>query len=218
MSLQVVIIAHGNGIAAFKRHEKFWLMHDVPLLVCCPENDPVETTHEKLVIGKAEHGGAQAALRLQGLMVELNRRQWNRCIIYEYDSFLLAPKLPQHRGFYGICFGNAESPKYSAPIYANPPWYFDRDSFEAMKAKSEAYPGFVEGGYADRYFSGLAYLAGVPVSDFEPPGYSRGLIQAEHLTEVENAIKQHHCYAFHGIKQEWVLRAIEQFWDEKPWK
>lgn len=214
MNLQVVIMAHGNGVAAFRRHEKYWLAHKAPILVCCPENDQVETVHEKLVIGKAEHGGAQAALRLQWLMSDLSRRQWGRCIIYEYDSFLLTPKLPEHRGFYGICFANAESPKYSAPIYANPPWYFDRDSFDGMKAKGDDYPGFVEGGYADRYFSGLAYLAGIPVSDYSPPGYSRGIIDGGVLIEAERAIKQNHCYAFHGIKQEWVLRAIEQFYEE----
>lgn len=214
MNLQVVVIAHGNGVAAFRRHEKYWLAHKAPILVCTPEDDPLESKYETLKTRCAEHGGFEAAERLQELLHRLPEFKTTHFIIYEYDSFLLKPKLPDHAGFYGIRFSNAESPKYIAPVYANPPWFFDRASLIRMADKAALYPGFIEGGYADRYLSALATLCGIPIMDYSPPGYSNGTISGDDIFEVEKAIKKRGCYAFHGIKQEWVLRAIEQFSEE----
>lgn len=218
LTLQVVVIAHGNGIAAFKRHEKFWQAHKVPLLVICPENDPVKSVHETCKVAEAGHSGEQAARRLGDMLYLLAARPWDHCIIYEYDSFLLEPKLPEPCGFYGIAFRNQEAPKFMAPTYVNPPWYVDRKSFDGIVSKARSYPTVKELGYADRFLSALAFLAGVPILPFEPAGYSKGTLTFNDLPQLEMMIKHHKCYAFHGVKQEWVLRAIEQFWDERPWK
>lgn len=213
-NLQVVVLAHGNGVAAFRRHEKFWLAHEAPLLVICPENDPLVSAHETHKTAQAAHSGEQASQRLGDMLYLLAARPWDQCIIYEYDSFLLVPKLPEPHGLYGITFRNQEAPKFMAPTYVNPPWFVDRRSFDLMMEKARAYPTVKELGFADRFISALAFLAGVPILSYDPPGYSKGTITYSDLPHLDARIKYDHCYAFHGIKQSFVLKAIEDFWDE----
>jgi hypothetical protein len=214
VTLQVVIIAHGNGIAAFRRHEKFWKALEAPILVVAPEDDPVETSHEKLTFGLAQRNGRDSIKRLHALFDWLSVREWERCVIYEYDSFSLLPTLPTGGGLHGIVFHNNESPKFMSPRYVNPPWCFDRAAFYALHAKAKAYPTLYEQGEADRWISALAFLAGVPLFDYEPKGFSRGMITSGDVGGLTHAIKELHAIHFHGCKQEWVLRAIEQFYDE----
>lgn len=214
MSLQVVVIAHGNGVAAFRRHEKFWLALDAPLLVVVPENDPVQTKHELLKVAGAERNGHESIRRLNAMFEHLKQRNWDSCVIYEYDSFSLEPKLPCKPGLYGIVFHNAESPKFMAPRYANPPWFFDRGTFELLFAKARQYYGLHEEGEADRWISALAFLAGVPLFDYSPRGFSRGTIGQGDIPALEHAIKTQRAMHFHGVKQDWMLHAIEQFYDE----
>ena len=215
MNIQVVIIAHGNAIAVFKQHEKFWLAHKAPLLVICPDNDPLESAHETLKLFKADHSGVNAAARLKQMLHELDKRSWETCVIYEYDSFILDAKLPAQNGFHGILMENLEVPRsrFIAPTYGNPPWTFDRHSFDLMLAKAIEFPEATEEGYADRYLSALAFLAGVPIMDYHPPGFTRGTITKRDLGQVRAAIYDK-ATAFHGIKQDWILRAVEQFYDE----
>jgi hypothetical protein len=59
----------------------------------------------------------------------------------------------------------------------------------------------------------LAYLGGVPLLSFRPKGFSAGTITTEHISQIRTLIYEG-GYVFHGVKQAWVLNAIEQFWDE----
>lgn len=212
MNLQVVVIAHGNGIAAFRRHEKYWLAHKSPILVVCPESDPVESKHETVKLFKACHSGPDALARLKALMENIAERSWGHCIIYEYDSFMLKPDVPDDNGFHSILFPEPNT-RFLAPRYGNPPWSFDRHSFGAMISKMREYPSINEEGLADRFFSALAYLGGVPMLHYNPKGFSSGTISTEHISQVRTSIYEG-GYVFHGVKQNWVLNAIEQFWDE----
>jgi hypothetical protein len=212
MNLQVVVIAHGNGIAAFNRHEKFWEAHKAPILVVCPENDPVKCKHEVVKLYEAQHSGPHALARLTALMEMLSQRPWDKCIIYEYDSFLLEPKIPEGKGFHSILFAEPHT-RFLAPRYGNPPWCFDRHSFGCMIDKMRDYPSIEEEGFADRFFSALAYLGGVPLLSFRPKGFSAGTITTEHISQIRTLIYEG-GYVFHGVKQAWVLNAIEQFWEE----
>jgi hypothetical protein len=213
--IQVVVIGHGKANETFKRHEKFWLRHNAPILVSCPSNDLVETNHEKLKSHPASHHGIDARDRLLCLMHNLKRRDWDWCVLYEYDSIFIQPDLPVHKGFYGVVFKDVNSPDFMARRYVNPPWCFDRDSFELMMAKADAYPGILEGGYADRYFSALADLAGVPIMSYDPPGFSRATITDSDLPLLNCALNEG-AMAIHGIKDESTLNLIEQFASCKP--
>lgn len=214
MNLQVVIIAHGNGIAAFSRHEKFWLAHKAPILVCCPEDDPIESGHETIRSGLAQHSGPDSISRLRFLFGVLAEKKWDKCLIYEYDSFSLEPKIPDGNGLFGNVFNNAEAPKFMAPRYVNPPWCVDRGSFNLMNSKAIDYPSIYEVGESDRWVSALAFLSGVPILDYDPPGFSSGTIESKHFPNLEHAIKKLGAIHIHGVKQEWVLRAIQQFYQE----
>lgn len=213
MKLRVIVIAHETGIAAFKRHEKFWLKHGESPLVITPEGADLKTKHDVIGIHGAQRHGRESSKRLKRMFDQLAFDTWDRCVIYEYDSFTLNGKLPSSAGFYGIVFPNVESPKFMAPRYANPPWCFDRESFEAMNAVRLKYPALYEDGEADRWLSALAFLANVPIFDYEPPGFSRGVIGCEDIPALKKAIYDG-TVALHGVKQEWVLKAVEQFYDE----
>lgn len=220
MKNRVVVIAHGNGIAAFRRHENHWKKHQEKLLVVCPENDPVESEHETLKIGEAMHNGKGSIERIKKLFERLYEGDyWDKCVVYEYDSFCLDPitwNTGRFKGFYGNIKPNAECPRMMAPRYANPPWTFDGDSFRKMAKVMGDYPDLYEDGEADRYLSALAMLANVPIFDYSPVGFSRGTINEKKrdIREMQKAIYRG-ATMIHGVKQEWVLRAAEQFYDEK---
>lgn len=213
MSLQVVVITHDDGIAAFQRHEKYWKAFDSPILVVTPKGSKGKYDHETLAIGKAGRACGDSIVRLQALFDNLSNRNWDRCVIYEYDSFSIKAELTSDPGLFGIVFRNDQSPQFMAPRYANPPWSFDRPSFDRMREKAASYR-FNEYGEADRWISALAFLAGVPILDYQPLGFSRNTISAADIPSLMDAIKQRGATQFHGVKQEWVLRAIEQFYDE----
>lgn len=215
----VVVMAHGNGIAAFRRHEGYWKKHHEKILVVCPENDPVESSYETVKVGEAMHNGRGSIERIKYLFSWLHDTDcWDKCIIYEYDSFCLDPikwNERRFRGFYGNVKKNKESPRMMAPRYANPPWTFDGDSFRKMAQVMGNYPDLYEDGEADRYLSALAMLANVPIFDYSPKGFSRGTINTK-KSDIEDMKTAIYCGAtmIHGVKQEWVLRAAEQFYDE----
>ncbi len=212
--LQIAVIAHGQGIAAFNRHRKYWEAFKAPILVVDPVNDPVDTDLERLTVANAEHNGHQSIVRLKALFDVLHYKTWDHCFIYEYDSFSLCSSMPGTTGFYGNLYANKESPKFTAPIYANPPWFFDRASFEGMRHYATTFPALFEQGEADRWLSALAYLCGIPIFDYTPKGFSRGTIDETHISKLRTAIKEEKCVHIHGVKQKWVLAAVEQFYDE----
>lgn len=214
MSIQVVVITHENGIAAFRRHEKFWKAFDAPILVLNPKDDRTKYTHEKLSIGSSQRNGHDSITRLQSLFDSLSKSNWERCVIYEYDSFSLSCELPDGPGLFGIVFKDSECPKFISHRYVNPPWCFDRPTFDRLLLKSKDFPNIYEDGEADRWISALAFLAGVPIFDYSPPGFSRGTICSGDVSHLMHAVKEQRSIHFHGVKQDWVLRAIEQFYDE----
>jgi len=215
MNTQVVVITHAEGRAAFFRHQKFWEAFQSPILILTPdESDLSGYDYERLSVGKAQHNGPDSIIRLQALFETLEKRNWDRCIIYEYDSFSLTPKQPCGPGLFGIVFKNHESPKFMAPRYVNPPWSFDRKTFDLMHSKSTQFHNLFEDGEADRWISALAFLAGVPIFNYDPPGFSRGTITSVDIPDVSHAVREAKAIHFHGVKQEWVLRAVEQFYDE----
>jgi len=205
--IQPVIIGHGRSLDVFERHEKFWLQHNCPLLVICPENDQLECRHETLKLFAAGHSGANALARLKAVMDYLESKTWDFCVMYEYDSFALKPDFPKSKGFYGILFENKD-PGFLAPIYANPPWYFDRHSFDLMIAKMREFPAIIERGFADRFFSALVYLSGIPMFHYNPPGFSAGTIMEAHMEYIRCEINNG-THIFHGVKDQKTLEAIK---------
>lgn len=216
--MHVTIIAHGNGLAAFRRHKPLWAAHDAATLVVVPEDDPIDQSESPwpvIHVAKAQHNGPESKIRLQWILEYLASLELPRYVIYEYDSFCLSPKIHLQRGFAGNVKANKYPERFLAPRYANPPWVLDYGSLVAMLKASRRWPDLVEEGEADRYLSALAWLGNVPVLPHAPPGYSDGCITEYEITYLRKAIYGGSTM-IHGIKQEWTWRAALQFYDEKP--
>lgn len=217
--IHLTVIAHGNGIAAFRRHKPLWEAHKPDLgLVLCPENDPVaqeESPWPVVRMAQAEHNGTESWKRLRWLLEYLARQEnASHFLIYEYDSFSLSPVVQYRTGLIGNVFANQYPERFMAVRYANPPLMLDRGSVVALYRASVRCPDVIEEGECDRYLAALATLAGVPVLNFTPKGFSRGCIREEDIGALRESI-----YAgatmLHGIKQKWTLEAALQFYDER---
>jgi hypothetical protein len=133
-------------------------------------------------------------------------------LIFEYDSFCLSPRFVPQLGFCGNIFVEKEA-CFMAYRYCNPPWAIDRGSILKIWEAATRWPDIYEGGYADRYFSALAMIAGVPILPHLPTGYSQGHVTEEHIRDLKSAIYGG-ATMIHGIKQKWTLDAALQFYDE----
>lgn len=207
MNPLVVIIAHGKATPVFRRHLPLWESHGFPILVCTPQDDTVETEHEKVAYGPSEGAGECAHLRLSSLMLNLANRNNSHFVVFEYDSFFTERKIDFRRGFHGIMFANLESPKFMAPRYAGFPWIIDGGCLFQMIQAYGDFPNLKERGHNDRWLAALASISNVPMFDFDPPGFSRGKIKDEDFNDLKKAIDSG-VKSFHGVKDQWVFDYI----------
>lgn len=217
----VVIIGHGAVNEAVERHLPIWVrIRSRNVLFLSPTNDPLrgiydyegfrkENIHRSNLFNKyyglAGHCGKEAAKRLRWLLSFLtenkNSASSDRVMIFEYDSVaLVAPKAVA--GLCGIVFPNDEPERFIAPRYVNPPWTLDYGSLRAINKVAQTYLGVWEEGYADRYLSALAHLAGVPILPYDPPGFSQINI-AHDCPSICSETK-----IYHGIKSKETLNSI----------
>lgn len=218
--IHLTVIAHGNGIAAFRRHLPLWKAHNPDAgLVLVPTDDPIEQSESPwpvVALGLAQHSGAHSRTRLVWLLQHLAElADCSHFVIFEYDSFCLSPSFTFQKGFIGNLFANSCGADFLAPRYANPPWMIDRRSLTLMCRASKKWPDLIEQGEADRYLSGLAWLSNVPVLPHSPVGFSKGWITETDIAEMRKAIYGG-ATMIHGIKQKWTLEAALQFYDERP--
>lgn len=210
MKTQIVVSSYAGAAPVFDALKPYWLAHKSPILVGSPENDKHLTEFENVYLEASSHHGPSSTRRMRRLFKLLGEREWDNCIIFEYDSFFLKPFTQIHRGFHAILFENQESPKYMAPRYGLPPWSFDRLSFDKMLQVMNDFPSIYENGYDDRFICALAFLANIPVLSYDPPGYASDTLKPHHLDDLKKHV-QSGTTAIHGVKQEWMLRAIESF-------
>ena len=207
--LTVVVMAHGAAQRIFDRHMAFWESHGAPILVICPENDTVKTRHTRYSSRKAQHHGPEAHLRNRSTLQILSTIDSEFFLIFEYDSFCLNPTPNLQRGLSGVVFKDRDRARWMASRYATPPWMVDRLSLAAMESVAEEYPALTEEGFADRYFSALADLNGIPILHHSPPGFSRTTITSQDLSLLKSAIESGSSM-IHGVKDSWVLHYIEE--------
>lgn len=202
---QVIVMAHGAAQAAFNRHLPFWEAHELPITVICPENDPVSTEHALMLEGKAEHNGRHSLDRLERMLQTCVKRD---AVIYEYDSFSLSPELPEACGLHGNIHSDENQKHFSAPRFATPPWTLCQRGADKMLCLIDDFPDIYEQGEADRWLSYVAWLAGVPVQDFRPKGFSAVWIRGDNFNRAKSAILDG-AVMIHGIKAEDWLRKLE---------
>lgn len=215
MSTLVVILAHGKVQQTFDRHLPFWQAHKSDIVAISPRDDPIEYHGPSYVCGNSSHSGESANYRIQMAMDLIRERQkYMHGIIYEYDSFCLdVQSIRWCSGFFGNVQKNNEQ-RFVSPFYPNPPWIIDVESLSKMKTVGEKYPSIFEDGFHDRYLAALAHIAGVPIFNHVPIGFTQialdwagrwGLIQAIGWGGT----------MIHGIKTEQQLKAVLEVWRNK---
>lgn len=207
MNPLLTVIGHGKVQAVFQRHLLFWKRHQLPILVCCPKDDPLETEHEKLLLGESQGAGPLAHLRLSQLVFHLSASDYTHHVIFEYDSLCLKTRLDFASGFFANVKNNAEYERFIAHRYANFPWMIDTKSLRRMVEVAIAYPNLTEYGHNDRWMSALSMLANVPLMDFSPKGASAGVWDDSNFKELAQRVKEGSTM-LHGIKSEWIFEYL----------
>lgn len=208
MNALVTIMAHGESHAqqTFFRHLPFWRAHGLPILVTCPENSKVAAPASlpMLTIGRASHHDAEANRRFRTLLGILARTEYDRHIIFEYDSLCISPELPDEvlhsRGLFGNVFnalpGDA---RFTAGQYIHPPLIVDRETLNRLLESAPDVPDESEGGFWDRWLGKLCEVARVKPKSFGDLGYSQNTIEEHHLNDAEMAARDKAVF-FHGVK------------------
>ncbi len=208
----VIVAAHGKAQATFDRHLPFWRRHQTLIKVVCPKDDLVKVPPdiELITEGFGQHSGAHSDQRMQR-MLEL--AEGRRTIIYEYDSICLEPeKLDLCDGLLGNVHLNTDK-RFVAPRYVNPPWSLDGQSTQQMLEVRMRYPDVKEN-FHDRTISALAHLAGVPILDYLPVGYSNDTLTWRDKWGIAEMIG-HGGTMIHGIKSERQLQDVLEMWSAR---
>lgn len=209
MNPLVTIIGHGKAQAVFQRHMLFWKRHELPMLVCCPKDDPIEIGLERFLVSTSEGAGSLAHLRLHQLLLHLSQSEHSHHVIFEYDSFSLKAKLDFDNGFFANVQDNAERERFIAHRYANFPWVIDAVSLKKMLEIALQYPAMTEHGHNDRWVSALAFLANVPLMHFRPKGASTDVWNDGNFKQLAEAVKAG-ATMIHGVKSEWIFDYLRE--------
>ena len=212
MNLKVIVLAHRQDTV--DRHMKYWEHHGAPITFICPEDKPVQTKHDVLLVGKSAHEGPEAQKRLMKALHVGIFSGAERILIHEHDSICLSPELPPFkRGVFGNVFTN-EDRDFLAPYYVNPPWLFDFDSLHKVESAIKKYE-LTEEGFIDRLIAAGAFVSGIPIRHHEPKGYTEAeLNQHRDAYRLLEIIAQGGTM-IHGIKDEYMLRRIEKIYDNR---
>lgn len=211
-------MAHGDADAqqTFERHLPFWRAHALPILVMCPRDSVVKTGLQTLLIGKRCHHGAEANIRFRTLLETLAKTEYDRHVIFEYDSLCLVPELPyvKHDAVGAIWFVDSREVK-SCPLgnkpfigscYSHPPLIMSTHVMNQVIESMWGLPEDCEYGMWDRYL-GLACQRGEIKRT--PLG------SAFSMNTIRNGDAPNACAAarngtviFHGVKSAKVLEQI----------
>lgn len=221
MKTLVTIMAHGDREAqkAFDRHLDFWRAHGLPLLVMCPEDSQVRTGLQILLIGKRGHHGVNGNMRFRALLETLVKLDYDRHIIFEYDSLCLVPDIPAGNkdGVYGMVFNDDRAVRslpgsrkeFEGRTFIHPPIVLNRFTMLQVLDSMSGIPDDVEHGFWDRWLGLACERRNIPVHCFRSHGlgYSQNTIGKAELPEAcESAA--HGAVLFHGVKSKEALQAI----------
>src|SRR5208337_763231 len=138
-----MVLAHGRAQDVFDRHLPLWKSHGVPVVVCTPEDEPIQTQEEKWVYGLQSHSGVHSRSRLIYFLSRfVNFTDHTHAVLFEYDSFCLQPDIRLHmgNGVFGILSSSMEPQRFISLRYPLPPWTVDRESAKALLEVAQRYP------------------------------------------------------------------------------
>lgn len=204
-----IVLGHGKQQAVFDRHLPYWENLGLPMLIGCPDDDPLQTNHTRFFTGPSSKNGPLAKRRLINLLKRINSERCNYAVVFEYDSLCLLDKLEPRHGFRGVLKANSEPERFYAPRYATAPWMIDRATVVALLNAAATYPEILEEGMDDRLLSAWAWLARVPVVGHGERGASENTFTPTLWSNLYDAVRSGAKWV-HGVKCQSALDMVTQ--------
>jgi hypothetical protein len=209
----VIVLAHAGAQDCFDRHLPFWRGHGSDILVFCPEDAPVKTSLQTVLIGRAQHAGPTAGERFRKIWEAALNLNYDRYLYFEGDALSLDSRVPafaqNETGFFGNEFSNND-PRFQGKRFHHPPYFCDRQSlWHYVKARREFPDGFEEG-FSDRQISLVCDRAGIPFHGWSAAGFSRNTIEPGGPTMMAQAAHaaREGSTMYHGVKHQAVLETL----------
>lgn len=220
MRTHVSIMAHAEAKDTFLRHFPYWKMQTESLdhiMAWMPEDGKFQIdglTYQ--TVGKRQHHGPQALLRFRYMLEFLNGMDYDRFLIYEYDSFSLEHVRIFPEEFAGNLFPEPNAGKsFLSPIYSHPPLVFSKVGLKKVCAEFRQMPE-QESGFWDRWLGLAIHRAGLTTRSFmiDGTGFSLNTIHPDHYPQVHNAIMKGAVH-IHGVKDEPCRKVVDRSYNRR---
>lgn len=213
MRTHVSIMAHADAKDTFLRHFPYWKMQTESLdhiMAWMPEDGKFQIdglTYQ--TIGKRQHHGPQALLRFRYMLEFLNGMDYERFLIYEYDSFSVSSFPADMGDFAANCFidPNAKEQGFEGSMFCHPPLVFSKTGLSTILKHLHGY----EKGFWDRAIGLAVQKSGIqPFNLVEKRlGFSSNTIEPSQFQDLRFAILGG-AICFHGVKTVECLEVIKR--------
>lgn len=211
---KTVIMAHAEPAAedAFNRHLPFWRRHSSDISVMCPLDSQVKTGLPIMPIGTRGHNGPEANRRFKKLLEILTMMDYDRYVIFEYDSLCLSPDLPQRVSEPGLWCNlfDEDQPTargFKGSHFTHPPLVMDKGTLRDIVRRGEQVSDEAERGFWDRWLGLVCELGSIPMRGYGRLGFSKNTITESELPEAVKAVHGG-AVMVHGVKSENVLNKL----------
>lgn len=194
-----VILGHGSVAAAVDRMLPLVKRLGHPIVVCCPQDDPLP---DAIGLWKESERGGKGGFERMWTLIEFLHGGADDAIIFEYDAVCLKPHPVVEPGLRGIG-GKFPDPAFYTQDYVMSPWTLDREAIENIWHAKWNNKSVREFGEADRLLSAWAFLGGVPMIAHHEPSFSLNTIGMRDVLDVPKDAKW-----IHGIKSAEVFNAL----------
>jgi len=207
MSDLCVIMAHKAAENTLKRHLPIWESLHLDIIIQAPVLSIPNVGRSVLGIGRPAHHGPQAGARFKATLQHLEKLNYDRFIIGEYDSLLFQVPATKNALVGPMFFDGEPGPGFQSHIFVHPPFMVTKYILHQL---NEAMPrDDAENGFWDRLLGRAIEISGVPTDDLLADGraFSRNTIEPNDYSGLDKALAGG-AFAFHGVKSNEVLWRI----------
>lgn len=213
-------MAHAEAKEAFERHWPLWKAQAEKaedMLLWFPEDSKFHVDGiSQIAVGKKQHHGEQAIRRFITIIQHLAGLEYDRFLVYEYDSFSLKPFPPFAEDIAANVFTDPNPANgFHSHIYTHPPLAFSKAGIEKI-AKQMRKTINLENGFWDRYLGLAITLSGATVHNLlaTGTGFSRNTIERADEKSAYTAVMERAIH-FHGVKTKEVYQSIMRAHDRR---
>lgn len=226
MRTAICIVAHAGDQKLFDQNWYLWARYGFSTFVATPSDAPVKCDAPRYTL-VTNDGGKNHVRRWRELLRVLATCPEDRFVLFEPDSFCLAPEIPK---FYGIgpdrakrfdqamIVGNVKHgipahASVSSPYYILHPMIITKAAVEQLADAFASVPDTFEGGHSDRALYLLASQCGIRIADFQRygMGYADIRIFPSEIPAMRKAIEAG-AIMIHGLKDEEPPPAYWKVW------